>query len=117
MDTIPVSPSRPADFSLAFLLLLNIHALQVQAKTCQDPDDELLSVASLKHGTRVVTGAQTGAASIYAWDKWDEPPDRIVVSTEAVDALLRYDEDTLISGGEDGLLRLINVQVGSPICW
>ena len=38
-----------------------------------DPDDELLSLAVLKHGTQVVCGTQSGSLAIYKRDAWDEP--------------------------------------------
>ena len=38
-----------------------------------DPDDELLSLAVLKHGRQVVCGRQSGSLSIFRRDAWEDP--------------------------------------------
>lgn len=85
-------------------------AMQVLAKSDGDPDDELLSVSSIKHDSRIVCGSQTGNLHIFTHGKFEEPSDRISGCPSSVDALIKFDEDTVISGSEDGLIRLINVQ-------
>ena len=38
-----------------------------------DPDDELLSLALVKHGTHVICGTQSGSLNIFKRGAWDDP--------------------------------------------
>jgi len=46
---------------------------------------------------------------IFAWDEWENPKDSYAGHPHSVDNMLKIDEDTLISGSSDGLLRLVQI--------
>lgn len=72
-------------------------------------EDELLSVVTMKNGRKVVCGTQTGALLLYSWGYFKDCSDRFLGHPLSVDALLKFDEDTLISGSEDGVIRLVGI--------
>lgn len=69
-----------------------------------------LTVAVVKDGKKVVCGSQSGVLSIFSWGYWNDCSDRFPGHPESVDALVSFDEDTVISGSSDGVLRVLSVQ-------
>ncbi|XP_077215704.1 WD repeat-containing protein 55-like [Tasmannia lanceolata] len=72
-------------------------------------EDELLSVVTMKNGRKVICGTQTGALLLYSWGYFKDCSDRFLGHPLSVDVLLKLDEDTLISGSEDGVIRLVGI--------
>ena len=62
-------------------------AVQLRARSEDDADDELLSVAVVKNGNKAVTGSQMGVLSLYSWGYFSDCSDRF-----PGDSLLRYQE-------------------------
>ena len=50
--------------------------LQVRARSEDDADDELEAVVVLKHGKKVVCGAQSGVLNIFSWGQFADCSDR-----------------------------------------
>jgi len=67
------------------------------------------AVAVCKHGKKVVCGSQSGVLALWSWGYWNDCSDRFPGHPESVDAMVKYDEDTVITGSSDGLLRVINI--------
>jgi ATP-dependent RNA helicase DOB1 len=63
----------------------------------------------MKGGRKVVCGSQSGVLGLWSWGYWADCSDRYPGHPESVDALAKYDEDTLITGSSDGALRIISV--------
>lgn len=57
----------------------------------------------------MVAGSQSGALYIWQWGEWASVKDRWLGHPCSVDTLCRLDQDTLCTGGNDGLLRLVSV--------
>eukprot|EP00262_Sarcandra_glabra_P007318 TRINITY_DN2001_c0_g1_i1.p1 TRINITY_DN2001_c0_g1~~TRINITY_DN2001_c0_g1_i1.p1 ORF type:complete len:352 (+),score=69.44 TRINITY_DN2001_c0_g1_i1:120-1175(+) len=72
-------------------------------------EDELLSLVTMKNGRKVICGTQTGALLLYSWGHFKDCSDRFLGHPMSVDALLKLDEDTVISGSEDGVIRLVGI--------
>jgi hypothetical protein len=66
-------------------------------------------VAVVKNGKKIVCGSQSGVLAIWSWGYWNDCSDRFPGHPESVDALVTYDEDTIITGSSDGALRIINI--------
>jgi ATP-dependent RNA helicase DOB1 len=62
-----------------------------------------------KRGKKIVCGSQSGVLALWSWGYWNDCSDRFPGHPESVDALVRFDEDTIITGSSDGLLRVINI--------
>jgi hypothetical protein len=67
------------------------------------------AVAVVKHGKKVVCGSQSGVLALWSWGYWNDCSDRFPGHPESVDALMKFDEDTVITGSSDGLLRVVNI--------
>uniref|UniRef100_A0A0D6R6E7 WD repeat-containing protein 55 n=1 Tax=Araucaria cunninghamii TaxID=56994 RepID=A0A0D6R6E7_ARACU len=72
-------------------------------------EDELLSVVLMKHGKKVVCGSQEGVLLLYSWGYFNDCSDRFVGHPSSVDALLKLDEDTVLTGSSDGIIRVVSI--------
>jgi WD40 repeat protein len=74
-----------------------------------DQEDELLSVLIMKNGRKVICGSGEGVLSVFSWGTWGDVSDRFPGHPTSVDALLKIDEDTLLTGSSDGLIRVVQI--------
>ena len=74
-----------------------------------DQEDELLSVQIIKHGRKVVCGTQEGVLGVFSWGTWGDVSDRFPGHPASIDALLKVDEDTLLTGSSDGYIRVVQI--------
>ena len=82
------------------------------ARRSDPQDDELLSLVILKNGKKVVAGTQDGVLAIWSWNTWGDISDRYPLlqsSHSSIDAILKVDENTIITGGSDGLVRVVTL--------
>lgn len=63
----------------------------------------------LKRGKKVVTGTQEGVLTVWKYGSWEDHCDRFPGHPQSIDALLKIDEDTVITGSSDGLLRVVQI--------
>uniref|UniRef100_A0A0C9RQ87 WD repeat-containing protein 55 n=1 Tax=Wollemia nobilis TaxID=56998 RepID=A0A0C9RQ87_9CONI len=90
------------------LSVCNLRKKKVHA--CSDfSEDELLSVVLMKHGKKVVCGSQEGVLLLYSWGYFNDCSDRFVGHPSSVDALLKLDEDTVLTGSSDGIIRVVSI--------
>eukprot|EP00904_Undaria_pinnatifida_P000792 jgi/Undpi1/10713/HiC_scaffold_29.g13161.m1 len=73
-------------------------------------EDELLSIQILKHGNRVVCGTQNGVLVTWPWGTWGDRSSRFRGHPHSVDTLLKLDEDTVLTGSSDGIIRVVSIQ-------
>eukprot|EP00566_Odontella_aurita_P012721 CAMPEP_0113541322 /NCGR_PEP_ID=MMETSP0015_2-20120614/8967_1 /TAXON_ID=2838 /ORGANISM="Odontella" /LENGTH=477 /DNA_ID=CAMNT_0000441215 /DNA_START=94 /DNA_END=1524 /DNA_ORIENTATION=- /assembly_acc=CAM_ASM_000160 len=73
-------------------------------------EDELLSVCALKGGRKVACGTAGGVLGIWSYGTWGDTSDRFPGHPAGVDALLRVDGSTLLTGSGDGLIRAVSIQ-------
>ncbi|XP_066363143.1 WD repeat-containing protein 55-like isoform X2 [Miscanthus floridulus] len=72
-------------------------------------EDELLSLVVMKNGKKVVCGTPSGALLLYSWGYFKDCSDRFLGHTQSVDTMLKLDEETLVSGSSDGVIRLVGI--------
>ncbi len=92
------------------LAVVDLRRNKVRHESEGDADDELLSVAVLKNGRKVVCGTTSGALAVWSWGAWADCSDRFPGHPESVAALVKLDEETLVTGSSDGLIRVVSVQ-------
>ncbi|OAY62895.1 WD repeat-containing protein 55, partial [Ananas comosus] len=90
------------------LSVCNLRKSKVQSRS-EFSEDELLSLVIVKNGRKVICGTQTGALLLYSWGHFKDCSDRFLGHPMSVDTLLKLDEDTIISGSEDGVIRLVGI--------
>jgi WD40 repeat protein len=72
-------------------------------------EDDLTDVVIMKHGKKVLVASSEGVVNIFSWDWFGDSNDRLVGHPGAIDTMVKYDEDTIITGCEDGLIRALSV--------
>ena len=72
-------------------------------------EEDLTSVVLMKKKTKVLTSTSEGIINLFTWDYFGDCNDRITGHPGAIDTMIKYDEDILITGCEDGQIRAISV--------
>lgn len=75
-----------------------------------DPqDDERLCVEVARDGSKVICGTQGGTLEIFSWDNFGDLNDRIVGHPMSIDTCVKFDENTLLTGSSDGVVRVVGL--------
>ncbi|KAF3447858.1 hypothetical protein FNV43_RR08564 [Rhamnella rubrinervis] len=91
------------------LSVCNLRRNKIQTQS-EFSEDELLNVVIMKNGRKVVCGSQSGTLLLYSYGYFKDCSDRFVdLSPNSVDALLKLDEDRIITGSENGLISLVGI--------
>lgn len=72
-------------------------------------EDELLSLVSLKNSKKLLCGTQQGTLSLFSYNMWGDISDRFPGHPHSIDAILKIDEDTVLTGSSDGLVRAVQL--------
>ena len=75
-----------------------------------DQEAELQCITTIKSGRKVICGTQEGALLVFSWGKWGDCTDRFTGHPEGVDCMLKIDESTIITGSNDGIIRIVQIQ-------
>jgi len=78
-------------------------------------EEDLNAVCITKDGKKVLTATSEGTINIFSWDWFGDCNDRIVGHPGSIDTMVKYDEDIVITGCEDGLIRAVSV-LPNKIC-
>ena len=81
-------------------------SLYAMSDTCEV---DLSAVCVLKDGKKVLTAGGDGVVNIFSWDWFGDCNDRITGHPNSIECMVKYDENTVITGGEDGLIRAVSV--------
>jgi hypothetical protein len=92
------------------------------AANSEDQEDELLSIAQIKGGQKVIVGSTLGMLSVWnrkmGWGdcEWSIPStrlnsgvDRIPGHPASVDAIVALTPDIIATGSEDGMIRVTQI--------
>ncbi|KFK36319.1 hypothetical protein AALP_AA4G107300 [Arabis alpina] len=91
------------------LSVCNLRTNKVQCQS-EFSEDELLSVVIMKNGQKVICGTQNGTLLLYSWGFFKDCSDRFVdLSPNSVDALLKLDEDRVITGCDNGIISIVGI--------
>ncbi|KAH8954928.1 hypothetical protein BDL97_08G106900 [Sphagnum fallax] len=108
MEFVPDSMQLLGASGDGTLSICNLRRNRVDGKS-QFAEDELLSVVMCKDGRKVVCGSQDGVLLLYSWGHMLDCSDRFIGHPNSVDALLKVDEDTLLTGSMDGIIRVVTI--------
>ncbi|KAJ8585344.1 WD40 repeat-like protein [Rhizopogon salebrosus TDB-379] len=82
----------------------------------EDQEDELLSVVSIRSGSKVIVGTQMGILSVFNRSQgWGDCVDRVPGHPQSIDALCTLpssypsSHSTILTGSSDGLLRAVQL--------
>jgi len=92
------------------LALTDLRSNKIKYTSEGDADDELLSVAVVKNGRKVVCGTTSGVLNIWSWGYWQDCSDRFPGHPDSVTSIVKFDEDTILTASSDGLIRVLSIQ-------
>ena len=69
----------------------------------------MLSLCLLKKSQKLLCGTQQGILSLFSYNIWGDISDRFPGHPQSIDALLKIDEDTVLTGSSDGLVRAVQL--------
>jgi WD40 repeat protein len=72
-------------------------------------EEDLTSLCIMKYGKKVAVSTSEGTINLFSWDWFGDCNDRIIGHPNSIDTMIKFDEDTLITGSEDGLIRAVSV--------
>ena len=72
-------------------------------------EEDQNAVLLVKDGRKVLTATSEGVINIFSWDWFGDCNDRITNHPGAIDTMIKFDEDTVITGCEDGLIRAVSI--------
>ena len=72
-------------------------------------NDEVLSVCPMPNKKRILCGTQSGAIQAFDWGAWGEPVHTYRGHPNSVEAIVVVDNNTIITGSSDGLIRVVQV--------
>jgi len=67
------------------------------------------AVTLMKQGRKIVTGSQEGVLSLFDWGDIADLSDRYPGHPQSVDALVALNDDLLLTGSSDGVIRVISI--------
>lgn len=113
-DFVSSMAFRPEENSLlsvggdGFLSIMDIRKEKV-IDLSDNLGEELLSVSIIKNGRKVVVGTQSGVLNLFTWGEWEGYSDRFPGHPDSVDCMVKLNEDTIVTGSADGVLRVIGI--------
>jgi WD40 repeat protein len=72
-------------------------------------EEDLTAITLQKHGKKVLTSTSEGIINIFSYDWFGDCNDRITGHPNSIDTMIKYDDDMVITGSEDGLIRAVSV--------
>jgi WD40 repeat protein len=72
-------------------------------------EEEYLCLALVKDEQKVAVGTSSGTISMFNWDWFGDCKDRLLGHPEGVECMLKYSENVLITGCEDGWIRIVGI--------
>lgn len=72
-------------------------------------EEELTSLVIMKNGTKVVVGTQEGIVMLFTWDWFGDCDDRMTQHPCSVSTIIKYSEDVILTGCDDGYVRAVNI--------
>ncbi|KAJ2656870.1 WD domain repeat-containing protein 55 [Coemansia sp. RSA 1200] len=72
-------------------------------------DDELLSIALMRNGSKVVVGETAGVLGIFSYGQFGDVSDRFPGHPQSIDTICKLTEDLCVTGSSDGLLRIVQL--------
>lgn len=72
-------------------------------------EEELLGLEIIENGRFVACNSSEGVILLFKWDWFGNCKDRIQGHPNSIDAMIKLNETTLITGSEDGFVRGVSI--------
>eukprot|EP01117_Protostelium_nocturnum_P015807 TRINITY_DN6159_c0_g1_i1.p1 TRINITY_DN6159_c0_g1~~TRINITY_DN6159_c0_g1_i1.p1 ORF type:complete len:406 (-),score=143.81 TRINITY_DN6159_c0_g1_i1:79-1296(-) len=91
-----------------YLAVYNMRKGKLEARS-DNIEEEIMSVKIVKDGKKVVTGTGGGQINVWKWGYWGDFEDRLLGHPQSVDCMNIVDQDTILTGSSDGIIRIIQI--------
>ncbi|CDJ27002.1 G-protein beta-subunit, putative [Eimeria mitis] len=91
-----------------FLSVFDLKKGKLRARS-DELEADFTSVLRAKGGSKVCCGCEEGEICIFSWGDFGDFSDRITDIRTEVNALAKFDEDTLLAGCGDGCIRVVQL--------
>lgn len=109
MNTTTIGSSNSSSSSPASQRMKNANNTTGLVRQSDHQEDELLSIQLMKNGKKVVCGTGEGVLAVFSYGTWGDVSDRFPGHPSSVETLVKIDEDTLLTGSSDGLIRVVTI--------
>jgi hypothetical protein len=92
----------------AYELKMGLRKLSL-LKRSDDQEQDLLCLQVMQYGKKVAVGTLDGVLNVWSWGKWADLSDRFPGHPESIQVMLKLDEQTVLTGGGDGLIRVVSL--------
>lgn len=75
----------------------------------EDCTEEPLCVDIVNNGMKIVSGTQSGKMMVSPWSKITSCNEDVKGHPDCIDTMAKYDEDTVITGCGDGMIRVVKL--------
>lgn len=72
-------------------------------------EDELLSIAVIKDGKKVVCGSQDGVLDMFTYGDFGDVSDRFPGHPMSIESMVVVDQDTVCTASSDGMIRIVQI--------
>lgn len=72
-------------------------------------NDEILSLALMPDGERLLCGTQDGVVNLFEWGAWGEPVGSYRGHPASISSIVVVDNNSVFTGSSDGLIRVVQV--------
>ncbi len=72
-------------------------------------EEDLYSVCIVKDNRFVLASSNEGCIFIFKWDWFGDCKDRLIGHPNSIESMVKLDENTVLTGSEDGILRGVGV--------
>lgn len=72
-------------------------------------EEDQTAVCLIKDGKKALTAQSDGVINLFSWGDFGDCNDRLVNHPGSIDTMIKFDEDTIITGCEDGLIRAVSI--------
>jgi WD repeat-containing protein 55 len=80
-----------------------------------DQEAEMHCLSIIKNGSKIVCGTQDGVMLVFTWGRWGDCSDRYPGHPETIDCMYKIDENSVMTGSSDGLIRAVGIQPNKMI--
>ncbi|KAJ3214885.1 Apoptotic chromatin condensation inducer in the nucleus [Dinochytrium kinnereticum] len=78
-------------------------------RVSDNQEAELLSVSFIRNDKKAIVGTDDGVLLFFSAGNWGDCTDRFPGHPNTIDTICKIDDDTIVTGAGDGLLRVIGI--------
>lgn len=90
------------------LSVFNVRRQKIEERS-DNMESELLSLAIVKGGRKVVCGTGDGILNLFSWGEWGDISDRFPGHPLSIDSCVAVSDSVVCTGSMDGIIRAVHI--------